>query len=255
MAPESSTSAGRRPRHAFKPPLPASKSKMSDAASRRKSAPARGPSFSPTTSEGDLNSATKDSSSSDEVGQSDTAGPPLSTQDPPPTIPPKLLTRLLHYHPEKSGKGGLRIEKEANALVGKYMETFILEAIARAAYERSQADGESGAGDGFLEVRSPAIQIGGFTLLTLLLYALIGGRFGKISASAITRFLISLQCQQHITHPDTTATRKKGLKYVVSDVATAEWWPQTSAAVGLAVAADPSIANLESPAKPEDLSL
>ncbi|KAI4209280.1 MAG: hypothetical protein LQ351_007780 [Letrouitia transgressa] len=155
MAPESSKSASRRPHHAFKPPLPASKFKTSDAASRRKSAPARAPSFSPTTSEGDVNSAAQDSSSSDEVGLSDTVDPPLSTQDPPPTIPPKLLTRLLHYHSEKSGKGGLSIQKEANALVGKYMETFILEAIARAAYERSQADGESGARDGFLEVRNP----------------------------------------------------------------------------------------------------
>ncbi|KAL9613004.1 MAG: hypothetical protein Q9167_002437 [Letrouitia subvulpina] len=154
MAPESSKSANRRPRHAFKPPLPAAKSRITDAASRRKSAPARAPSFSPTSSEDGADSATQDSNSSDEAGQSDSAGPPLSTQDPPPNIPPKLLTRLLHYHSEKSGKGDLKIEKEANALVGKYMETFILEAIARAAYERSQADGEGGAGDGFLEHES-----------------------------------------------------------------------------------------------------
>lgn len=45
-----------------------------------------------------------------------------------------------------------RISKGADRAVGKYMETFVREAIARAAYERSSA--EANGGDGFLEVCS-----------------------------------------------------------------------------------------------------
>ena len=68
-----------------------------------------------------------------------------------PTIPPKLLTRLLHEHfsNEKT-----KVAKDANAVVAKYVDVFVREAIARAAYERAGTDknGERGAGDGFLEV-------------------------------------------------------------------------------------------------------
>ena len=71
-----------------------------------------------------------------------------STEDPPPTIPPKLLTRLLHHNFKDSD---VRIGKQANELVGKYIETFIREAIARATFERSEADG-GGLGGEFLEV-------------------------------------------------------------------------------------------------------
>ena len=59
-----------------------------------------------------------------------------NAQDPPPTIPPALLTRLLHHHFKD---GNMRIGKEANGVVGKYMEIFVREAIARAAYERNEA--------------------------------------------------------------------------------------------------------------------
>ena len=45
----------------------------------------------------------------------------------------------------------MRIGKEANGVVGKYMETFVREAIARAAFERQEAGVEGMAGD-FLEV-------------------------------------------------------------------------------------------------------
>ncbi len=45
----------------------------------------------------------------------------------------------------------MRIGKDATAAVGKYIDTFVREAIARAAYERGEAAG-TGKGDGFLEV-------------------------------------------------------------------------------------------------------
>ena len=63
-------------------------------------------------------------------------------------MPPALLTKLLHYHFQDDK---VRIGKEANGVVGKYMETFVREAIARAAFERSEAGGK-GIGDDFLEV-------------------------------------------------------------------------------------------------------
>lgn len=68
-----------------------------------------------------------------------------------PTIPPKLLTRLLHqqFTNEKT-----KVAKDANAVVAKYVDVFVREAIARAAYERAETDnrGGKGASDGFLEV-------------------------------------------------------------------------------------------------------
>jgi hypothetical protein len=67
-----------------------------------------------------------------------------------PTIPPKLLTRLLHQHfsNEKT-----KVAKDANSIVAKYVDVFVREAIARAAYERAETDNAGkGASDGFLEV-------------------------------------------------------------------------------------------------------
>ncbi|KAJ5581537.1 hypothetical protein N7535_000157 [Penicillium sp. DV-2018c] len=69
-----------------------------------------------------------------------------------PKIPSKLLTRLLHHHfqDEKT-----KVAKDANNVVAKYVDVFVREAIARAAYERAESDGSAGArgiGDGFLEV-------------------------------------------------------------------------------------------------------
>lgn len=61
-------------------------------------------------------------------------------EEPEKTIPPELLTRILHEFFEKDGT---RITKDANNAVAKYMDIFVKEAIARAAAER---DG------GFLEV-------------------------------------------------------------------------------------------------------
>ncbi|KAF2965457.1 hypothetical protein GQX73_g8118 [Xylaria multiplex] len=56
------------------------------------------------------------------------------------TIPPDLLTRILHEFFEKDGT---RISKDANKAVAKYMDIFVREAIARTAVEK---------GSGFLEV-------------------------------------------------------------------------------------------------------
>jgi hypothetical protein len=61
-------------------------------------------------------------------------------EEPEKTIPPELLTRILHEFFEKDGT---RITKDANNALAKYMDIFVKEAIARAAAER---DG------GFLEV-------------------------------------------------------------------------------------------------------
>ncbi|KAM7203964.1 centromere X protein [Rhypophila sp. PSN 637] len=57
------------------------------------------------------------------------------------TIPPELLTRLLHAFFEKDET---RITRDANDAVAKYVDVFVREAIARAAVERR--------GGGFLEV-------------------------------------------------------------------------------------------------------
>lgn len=62
-------------------------------------------------------------------------------EEPEKTIPPELLTRILHEFFEKEGT---RITKDANNAVAKYMDIFVKEAIARAAAERE---------GGFLEVR------------------------------------------------------------------------------------------------------
>ncbi|KAI0556261.1 CENP-S associating centromere protein X-domain-containing protein [Xylaria curta] len=61
-------------------------------------------------------------------------------EDAKKTIPPELLTRILHEFFEKDGT---RISKDANKAVAKYMDIFVREAIARTAVEK---------GSGFLEV-------------------------------------------------------------------------------------------------------
>jgi centromere protein X len=65
-------------------------------------------------------------------------------------IPSDLLTRLLH---ENFKEEGTRLSKDASKAVGKYMETFVREALARAAFARAESDERNGrGGDGFLEV-------------------------------------------------------------------------------------------------------
>lgn len=65
----------------------------------------------------------------------------VEEEEPPEkTIPQELLTRLLHQFFEKDAT---RISKDANAAVGKYVDVFVREAIARTAVEKR---------GGFLEV-------------------------------------------------------------------------------------------------------
>jgi cobalamin biosynthesis Mg chelatase CobN len=80
-----------------------------------------------------------------------------------PAIPPKLLTKLLHHHFQNEKT---KITKDANAVVAKYVDIFVREALARAAYERAEGDanadtggGRKSVGDGFLEVCSKLIFI------------------------------------------------------------------------------------------------
>jgi centromere protein X len=72
------------------------------------------------------------------------------------TIPPELLTRILHEFFEKDGT---RISKDANKAVAKYMDVFVREAIARTAVEK---------GVGFLEVSLS--EVSGCWICTYLYY-------------------------------------------------------------------------------------
>jgi hypothetical protein len=69
----------------------------------------------------------------------------VTDDDDRPGIPPALLTTLLHQFMSEE----MRISKGADKAVGKYMETFVREAVARAAFERA---GEKEFGGGFMEV-------------------------------------------------------------------------------------------------------
>ncbi len=79
----------------------------------------------------------------------------------------------------------MKIGKEANTILGKYFDTFVREAIARAAFERSQADEATGTGDGFLEVRYR----GNHKHFDLMLTLGTGGGFGKVGAATSIGFL------------------------------------------------------------------
>jgi hypothetical protein len=87
--------------------------------------------------------------------------------DDEPAIPQKLLTRLLYEGFEDKN---MKIGKEAMTVVGKYMETFVREALARAVYEREEAEAEigKGTGDGFLQVSArTSLGFGGGTLILM----------------------------------------------------------------------------------------
>lgn len=79
-------------------------------------------------------------------------------EDPQRTIPPDLLTRILHEFFEKDGT---RITKDANNAMAKYMDVFVKEAIARSAAERDR---------GFLEVcvARNAVAFGDHSVLTTI---------------------------------------------------------------------------------------
>ncbi|KAJ5614792.1 hypothetical protein N7528_008446 [Penicillium herquei] len=69
-----------------------------------------------------------------------------------PQINPKLLTGIFH-HFFKNEK--TRISKDADAMMAKYMDLFVREAIARGKLERdlvNESKGRSGPADNFIEV-------------------------------------------------------------------------------------------------------
>lgn len=70
----------------------------------------------------------------------------ISTAHP---IPAPLLARLLHENFEDSNT---QIQKGAMNLVGKYMDIFVREALARAKHERENSVKEGGIYDGFCQV-------------------------------------------------------------------------------------------------------
>lgn len=104
-----------------------------------------------------------------------------------PTIPPKLLTRLLHHHFQNEKT---KVAKDGNAVVAKYVDVFVREAIARAAYERAETAGAAGAGNidhGFLEVSlAPVHRFG----LIYVLTAGTGGRSRENGAAAYDGLLM-----------------------------------------------------------------
>jgi hypothetical protein len=74
-----------------------------------------------------------------------------------PTIPLALIHTLLNHH--FSDKDKTRISQDAKAVIGKYVDTFVREAIARSALERQEKGTEDAAeelngkgDDGWLEV-------------------------------------------------------------------------------------------------------
>jgi hypothetical protein len=69
-------------------------------------------------------------------------------EDHQPVMPEALLTRLLYEGFEDKGT---KVGKEAMKVVGKYVETFVREAVARAQLERAEEAGD-GLGEGFLQV-------------------------------------------------------------------------------------------------------
>jgi hypothetical protein len=139
MPPQRAESSSKRKPTAFKPPRPVTKNKNS----------------------GGKQSDTRDLSSSDsELVPDDSDHSPAakpskkksSTSDEAVlTIPPGLLLNILNYH---HGDGKLQIKDDAKSVVAKYIDTFVREAIARAAFERSEATANGDAAKDFLEVCS-----------------------------------------------------------------------------------------------------
>lgn len=85
-------------------------------------------------------------SSDEQLSEVEVASPPVDARmvdaesEPEKSIPKDLLTRVLH---EFFVKDSTRLSRDANAAVGKYVDVFVREAIARAAVEKEA---------GFLEV-------------------------------------------------------------------------------------------------------
>ncbi len=108
-----------------------------------------------------------------EIESGGDAGEDDENEDPKQTIPPALLTRILHEFFEKKGT---RLTKDANEAIAGYMDVFVREAIGRAAEERKSR---------FLEVCRRATHEERGTFANLLL----GRGPGEDRAAALARFL------------------------------------------------------------------
>ncbi|KAF2124839.1 hypothetical protein P153DRAFT_361004 [Dothidotthia symphoricarpi CBS 119687] len=164
----SSTNTAQRKGPQFKPPRP-TKAPTKPAAAKRAPVPASrstGVAKKPaaTTAKPGFQSATTIISSDDEQeDELDADSDDLMDVDAPPRearrpaieaitahpIPAPLLARLLHENFEDSNT---QIQKGAMNLVGKYMEIFVREALARAKHERENSAKEGGVYDGFCQV-------------------------------------------------------------------------------------------------------
>lgn len=114
--------------------------RTSDAAAKATGRP-KGSKSKPTATEPPPSSADPFASSDDEPSRREPRPAEVEEEEPPEkTIPADLLTRLLHEFFEKDAT---RISRDANAAVGKYVDVFVREAIARTAVEKR---------GGFLEV-------------------------------------------------------------------------------------------------------
>lgn len=156
------TSGGPRKGPQFKPPRPVTAKPVAaakrSAASGAKSSTARNAGQHATTvilsddEDDDLEAEAED----DDDDMMEDAPPParkprtapttFSTPDP---IPAPLLARLLYENFEDPNT---QIQKGAMNLVGKYMEIFVREALARAKNERELSVKAGGISDGFLQV-------------------------------------------------------------------------------------------------------
>lgn len=141
-------------------------------------APAKAPAIKEKDSDIDMDS--------DAVSEDEPPAPPARKVtkerklDPAMPIPPKLLTRILWEGFEDKD---MKIGKEAMSVVGKYVETFVREAVARAIFESRSDEGEIELGDGFLQVFLLII------IVVLQLLTCIGRGLGETCAAAAVGFL------------------------------------------------------------------
>ncbi len=89
------------------------------------------------------------SGASDATVAAESAAVPVRLDEGMAQIPPPLVTRLLHTH---FGDEDVRMTKDADKAVGRYLDIFVREAVVRAVVEKKER--EKGKGDVFLEVRN-----------------------------------------------------------------------------------------------------
>lgn len=176
MPSKSIATASKRKRPTFSPPRPKnSKTKVGIVANKSLSNDVkRGATKSKQRKPVRLTSPTPSNldSTADSELQSEPHSPPLDSEpdymlaevthteaaeDHEPAIPLPLIHTLLNHH--FSDKDKTRISQEAKAVIGKYFDTFVREAIARSAFERKEQSAEDAAAelngrgdDGWLEV-------------------------------------------------------------------------------------------------------